>query len=329
MSNALMPHEMLEKEFCIQFVSSSPHTTPLELMQGLKESIQKVVNDPIVAFDVKYQEEVMHIPYDLFLAGNNPMQAEECSHGGLKCNYFCHTCKVGGMNLEKKTDEVYMNIFKCGELRTPEETLAKIKNQIELAKLSGGMEKVKTDVSKTGIQDVATTAIIEHLFELGKSLWKREVGKPVLSEDQVCTQLESELNALLGSLSINDHINPLLGMPGVNIHQDTPTEILHTILLGVVKYFWGQTAYILDKAHSLHMFQTCLESIDKDGLNYPMLGADYIVRYKGSLIGKHFKSLAQVMPYLIYDLVPRMVLNGWIAIGRLVVLLWHTLIEDM
>jgi hypothetical protein len=32
MSNAAMPREMLEKEFCVQFVSSSPHATPLELM---------------------------------------------------------------------------------------------------------------------------------------------------------------------------------------------------------------------------------------------------------------------------------------------------------
>lgn len=40
MSNAAMAREMLEKEFCVRFVSSSPHATPLELMQGVKESIQ-------------------------------------------------------------------------------------------------------------------------------------------------------------------------------------------------------------------------------------------------------------------------------------------------
>jgi hypothetical protein len=32
MSNAAMPREMLEKEFCVRFVSSSPHAAPLELM---------------------------------------------------------------------------------------------------------------------------------------------------------------------------------------------------------------------------------------------------------------------------------------------------------
>ena len=64
-----------------------------------------------MAFDIKDQEEVVLIPYELILSGDNPMQAEECSHGGLRCNYFCCTCKVGGMDTEKKTDEGYSDIF--------------------------------------------------------------------------------------------------------------------------------------------------------------------------------------------------------------------------
>ncbi|KAG2367082.1 hypothetical protein BDR07DRAFT_1448996 [Suillus spraguei] len=110
--------------------------------------------------------------------------------------------------------------------------------------------------------------------------------------------------------------------------MDTLTEILHTILLGVVKYFWGQTVFLLEKSKLLHLFQTCLKMINKDGLNAPCLNADYICHYKGSLISKHFKSLAQVMPFLIYDLVPPTVLNGWTVMGELIVLVWHTKIAD-
>jgi len=110
--------------------------------------------------------------------------------------------------------------------------------------------------------------------------------------------------------------------------MDTPTEILHTILLGVVKYFWGQSVVLLEKGHSMPIFQARLSSVDTNGLNAPSFNADYICRYKGSLIGKHFKSLAQVMPFLVYDLVPRKVLDGWTCIGALVVLLWHTEIQD-
>ena len=40
MSNAPMPREMLEKEFCVRFVSLSPHASPLELMQGFRDSLR-------------------------------------------------------------------------------------------------------------------------------------------------------------------------------------------------------------------------------------------------------------------------------------------------
>ena len=40
MSNANLPREMLEKEFCVRFVTSSPHASPLELMQAVRESIK-------------------------------------------------------------------------------------------------------------------------------------------------------------------------------------------------------------------------------------------------------------------------------------------------
>lgn len=115
---------------------------------------------------------------------------------------------------------------------------------------------------------------------------------------------------------------------GVDIHQDTPTEILHTILLGVVKYFWGQTVYILGGLKRMELFQTRLASFDINGLNSPTISAEYICHYKGGLIGKHFKSLTQIMPFLIYDLVPGTVLEAWNTIGELVVLLWHTEILD-
>ena len=170
--------------------------------------------------------------------------------------------------------------------------------------------------------------IVNWLLEVGKALQRKTAAKPTLPEADITAHLQNKLDMLLEGQSIEYQINPLLSIHGLDIHKDTPTKILHTILLDIVKYFWGQTTFILDKANLLGMFQTQLESINKDGLNSLTLGANYIVRYKGSLVGKHFKSLAQVMPHLIYDLVPEAVLEGWLVIGRLIVLLWHTSIED-
>ena len=114
------------------------------------------------------------------------------------------------------------------------------------------------------------------------------------------------------------------------MHLDTPTEILHTVLLGVVKYYWAQTIwYLKNCSKSLTLFQTCLASVEWHGLNAPSTDATYICQYHGSLIGKHFKSLAQAMSFLVYDLVPEDVLCTWKIIGALCVLLGHTEIEDI
>lgn len=42
MSNAALPREMLEQEFHVRFVTSSPHASPMELMHAMKESIMSV-----------------------------------------------------------------------------------------------------------------------------------------------------------------------------------------------------------------------------------------------------------------------------------------------
>ncbi|KAG2346414.1 hypothetical protein BDR05DRAFT_878375 [Suillus weaverae] len=325
MSNANLPREMLEKEFFVRFVTSSPHAAPMELMRAMKESICNAAESGIIAWDCKYNEEVLLIPYALFLAGDNPMQAEECSHAGLNCNYFCRTCDIGGTKEFKASSDGYRSLFTSGNIRTPENTTAEIHKQFETAFKSGASEKIKNLVSSTGIRDSASNSILNALVELGKKLRKRAAGTQAMPEAEATAALEKEFSELLQGEKLDNAINPLLGMEaGFDIHMDTPTEILHTILLGVVKYFWGQTVFLLDKAKLMGIFQVRLESVDKNGLNAPCLNADYICHYKGSLIGKHFKSLAQVMPFLIYDLVPSTVLNAWALIGELVVLVWHT-----
>lgn len=72
---------------------------------------RKAVESGIFAWDCKDNEEVMLVLCCLFLGGENPMHAEECSHTGLHCNYFCRTCEVGGTKEYKESDEGYNSIF--------------------------------------------------------------------------------------------------------------------------------------------------------------------------------------------------------------------------
>ncbi|KAI6149893.1 hypothetical protein BKA82DRAFT_3976473 [Pisolithus tinctorius] len=328
MSNANLPCKMIEKEFCIQFVSASLNATPMELMRAVKESLCKAADTGIVAWDCKGEEEVLLILRACFLAGDNPMQAEECSHTGLKCNYFCRTCNVGGTQLFKLLEQGYNSIFVVSKLCMPEETTTEVCQQVQLSLQSGATEKLKVVVAEMGVCDSSTTNIINVLIEMRKKLCKQGTRSHAMPEADLKARLQKELEDYLQGGNVKDVINPLLSIKGFNIHLDTPMEILHTILLGIVKYFWAQTVLLLEKAKLLNTFETQLDSLETDGLNSPCLTAGYICHYKGGLNGKHFKSLAQVMPFLIHDLVSKVVLDGWTIIGELVVLIWHTQIDN-
>jgi len=87
--------------------------------------------------------------------------------------------------------------------------------------------------------------------------------------------------------------------------------------------------FIVIKEKKFATFQTRLESVNGDGLNIPKIMASYMCQYRGSLIGKHFKTLIQVIPFIVYDLVDKNLLDTWVILGRLCVLLWHTEIPDV
>lgn len=50
----------------------------------------------IWAWDQKYEEAVLVLPFVLAMLGDNPMQSEFACHIGLRGKYFCRVCKVKG-----------------------------------------------------------------------------------------------------------------------------------------------------------------------------------------------------------------------------------------
>ncbi|KAJ7243676.1 hypothetical protein C8J57DRAFT_1438521 [Mycena rebaudengoi] len=279
MSNGALLRSKLENEFQVCFVATSPFATPLEIMQGVRASIER---------------EVLLRPYGLLFPGDNPMQAELLTS-------FCRTCHAGGMREWKQSDEGFTEILKAGKTRDPVDTAKETFQQI-LTVLEPNIATTLTEaIHLSGIKDTLAQPIIDALVKMGQDLQKANLDGSAHSPDEVQSILTEELKK--HQQKGKGITNLLFDMDGIDMHKDTPTEILHTILLG---YF--------------ALFQTRLNSILEDGLNVLKIQADYMCQYKGGLI---------VMAFAVHGLVPPDVLEAWLILGRLTVLLWHTEIEDI
>ncbi|KAF7349037.1 hypothetical protein MVEN_01425300 [Mycena venus] len=126
-----------------------------------------------------------------------------------------------------------------------------------------------------------------------------------------------------------DHYNVLLRVRGLDPHRDSPCEILHTILLGEDKYVWHETTKVWNDEQGA-LFAARLQSSSIDGLSLPPLRSHYMVQYKKSLIGKHYKALQQLAVFQLDEtLCSPALFELWKANGVLGALLWYPEIKDM
>lgn len=110
-------------------------------------------------------------------------------------------------------------------------------------------------------------------------------------------------------------------------NSDTPVEILHVILLGIVKYFWRDA---IDRI-SLTAQETLkcrLSSFDVSGLGIPPIRGGVLVQHARSLTGGDFRIILQVAPAVLYGLLPDEAYQAWLALARLAPLAFQNVIPD-
>jgi hypothetical protein len=121
---------------------------------------------------------------------------------------------------------------------------------------------------------------------------------------------------------------PVLGylsccLLGLNPHSDTPVEVLHTVLLGFVKYFWHDVIQnqLGRNVAQKDLLKARLNSFNVSGLQMPP--------YAGSLTGRDFRAISQDAPFVLYDLVPAPCFDSWVLLSKLIPLIWQPVIPDI
>ncbi len=128
------------------------------------------------------------------------------------------------------------------------------------------------------------------------------------------------------------HVNAIAAF---NPHQDTAIGRLHMVLLSFAKYFWSAslpaTGRKLTNAEkeALDYAEAVLLSLSQEGLGNRTICADYMMRYRGSLVGRHLHSITQLGVFIFGHSAGPVLRQVWVTLSRLTAMLFMETIDDL
>ncbi|KAJ7213834.1 hypothetical protein GGX14DRAFT_392616 [Mycena pura] len=227
--NSCLPGRLLQQEFHMHYVSTSPHASSAEQFAALRDHIKETESTPIRAYNAATQRPCRIILRAPSLPADNPQQSEEASHMGGNANHPCRKCHWGGTQKEKESPHLYHDCHLPGIVQNATEIRQELQMQLDLV-AEGKMKQIGERQTASGTKDKVTQYWIEKLIQRGAEIRKANPSRSVRDVTQ-------ELRAWL-TVQPGDKMNPLLDLAGLDPSQDTPVELLHTVLLGVIKYIW-------------------------------------------------------------------------------------------
>ncbi|KAJ6632334.1 hypothetical protein B0H10DRAFT_1901754 [Mycena sp. CBHHK59/15] len=319
MTHRNLPRALLQQEFHVHFVSTSPHASITEQFTVFKSIVQQTHKEPVRVRDAETQETTRFCIHANAGPSDNPMQSEISGHIGAKGNFFCRKCEAGGSEKDKETNECFHSLFSPGMPRSKEKILTELQKQVKLA-CAGVAQPIKNTQKDTGIKDAYTQHWIDHLLEQFKQKKQETPGRS-------STDIQEEL--IQWTLDNDDKIySGFLTLKGFDPTKDTPVEILHTILLGVVKYIWHSSHTSWTPAQK-QTYSLRLQSTNTNGLSIHAIRANYIMQYANSLIGRQFKTIAQVNIFHVHGIVSDEQFATWRAVGEFAALIWVPEIRNL
>jgi hypothetical protein len=318
--NSCLPGRLLQQEFHVHYVSASPHASSAEQFAAFRDQVKSTETKPVRSFNAHTNRKCRVILRAPGLPADNPQQSEEACHMGGNANHPCRKCHWGGTKKDKETHQVYHDCHEPGLARNATEIRTELDEQLRLATL-GQDAAIAARQRASGTKDKITEHWIQKALALVAEIKDKE---PCCSSGDIAARVKKWLDEQPG-----DKMNPLLDITGLDPSQDTPVEILHSVLLGAFKYIWHfmNTKQWSDKDR--HLLAIRLQSTDISGLTIPPLRASYMFQYKNNLIGKHFKTLMQTLAFHVHDVCTPEEFTLIKAAGDLGARLWIPVIDNM
>ncbi|KAF7288899.1 hypothetical protein MIND_01405900 [Mycena indigotica] len=320
MQNTALPGQLLKQEFHVHFSGASQHVTTAELSAVLRDFVQGTEISPIICYNANTRREAAVVVRVHDDDADNPQQSEEASHIGCNGLFPCRKCKWGGPKADQVGSDTYHACHEPGISRTAADIRSELEQQLALA-MTGSAAAIEKRQRETGTKDKLTQYWIERVLV---QVAKLKQENPRISATDAKREAQMWLDQQPG-----DKMNPLLDITGLDPARDTPVEILHTILLGVIKYIWHHLNTQQWSDVDRQLLAIRLQSTDISGMNVPPVRGAYMMQYRNNLIGKHFKVIMQALTFHTHEICTPVQFQLVKAAADLGARVWISVIDDI
>ncbi|KAI8444470.1 hypothetical protein BY996DRAFT_6435255 [Phakopsora pachyrhizi] len=271
MSLAGLSPKLSNQEINKLFVATSNITSALDLAAPVFEELNKLSSSGFTAFDCSIQEDVLVLSVVLLFIADSPMYTEITSTMQLNVSLQpCRVCHLNAENKKEKATSTYAHRFigrkpnGCidqPDLRCWNATKNKAYHTWELVQQRASKNQIQWSIAELGVKDILNQAVMKIYEDRRQQLF-----------------------------------NPFFEVKGFDGHKDTPVEVLHVVLLGIIKYLYCDIIGGLSGNKKDEVIAR-LQSFDTGNLNIPPIKAKYLVQQYSSLVGKDFKVLIQASPF--------------------------------
>ncbi|KAK0552899.1 hypothetical protein OC844_006377 [Tilletia horrida] len=228
------------------------------------------------------------------------------------CQALVAEFKIKGTTPVESVRKRFVDMTKTGTARTVASLKKSLEDQLDKAS-SGHRTSWSVAATKTGVKDKLTTSACQQLvaqFSFDDAddagLIDDDAAEAEFSAAPISDEDKQRVGAMKAEIiAEGKHWNPLFELyelTGFDVTKDLPCDILHTLLLGTVKYLTRATTAML-KASEKEQLAKWLSMANIEGIgDGKQLRGEYLMRHSQSLVGKDFKKLSQVMHWALSQL---------------------------
>ncbi|PLW52727.1 hypothetical protein PCANC_16005 [Puccinia coronata f. sp. avenae] len=311
-----LPPRLSNQKYNCHFLSTSNVASVLEISEQIVHHLNRMAQDGFAAYDCTILQPVLVHSVVLCFLADSPMHAEVTNTPNPgQSNHPCRMCTLSverkSMVKSKTYIQKYLQVDEFGQHspNPPRDWAVTFKRSHALYNIAmlRNITMFKTQSTTWGVKDAINTRFI------------------------IESRTNPALEEMMGVLDLNYPnrlYNPFLTLEGFDGVLDTPVEILHVVLLGVVKYLARDDIGKLKEKEKAILIGR-LDSLNCLSMNIDSITANYLIKHIKSLVGHHFKVILQSAPFVLLDLLSPERREIWLALCKMCALIFQTRISNM